>query len=173
MALPIIGAAAAFEDKINAQMGTGTTPNAAVLTTGATERQGERNTNVRAERGVETCKICETPGHNARDCLLFMQREGTCDHWFMHSIGIYQTGCTYGSACKKKHERPSIEPPENDVVTAAGSAKRVSSMTAGATRVSSMATGASPEANGGEYVVKELPASDIKSQDFTLVPNKT
>ena len=46
-------------------------------------------------------------------------------------------------------------------------------MTAGATRVSSMATGASPEANGGEYVVKELPASDIKSQDFTLVPNKT
>ena len=40
VALPIIGAAAAFEDEINAQMGTGTTPNAAVLTTGATDRQG-------------------------------------------------------------------------------------------------------------------------------------
>ena len=91
----------------------------------------------------------------------------------MHSPGIYQTGCTYGSACKNKHERPSVEPPENVVVPAAGSAKRVSSMSTGAKRVSSMATGASPEANGGEYVVKELPASDIKSQDFMLVPNKT
>ena len=91
----------------------------------------------------------------------------------MHSIGIYDTGCTYGSACKKKHERPSIEPPENDVVTAAGNAKPVSSMATGATRVSTMATGASPEANGGECVLKSLPASEIKSQDFVLVPNKT
>ena len=48
------------------------------------------------------------------------------------------------------------EPPENDVVTAAGSATRVSSMSIGAKRVSIMATGASPKADGGEYVLKEL-----------------
>ena len=75
VALPIIGAAAAFEDQINAQMGTGTTPNADVLTTGATDRKGERSARMGAGRGGETCKICEKPGHNARDCLLFMQRE--------------------------------------------------------------------------------------------------
>ena len=102
-----------------------------------------------------------------------MQREGTCGHWFMHSIGIYDTGCPYGSTCKKKHERPSIEPPENNVVTAAGNAKPVSSMPTGAKRVTIMATGASPEANGDEYVLKELAVSEIESRDFKLAPNKT
>ena len=81
VALPIIGAAAQFEDEINTQMGTSTAPNAAVLTPGAAERKGERNTKVGAGRVVENCKICENPGHNARDCLLFMQREGACGHW--------------------------------------------------------------------------------------------
>ena len=90
----------------------------------------------------------------------------------MHSIGIYETGCTYGTSCENKHKRPSTEPPENDVVTAAGNAKPVSSMATGATRVSSMATGTFPEANGGEYVVNELTASEI-SQGFKLVPTKT
>lgn len=91
----------------------------------------------------------------------------------MHSIGIYETGCTYGSTCKKKHKRPSIEPPENDVVTAAGNAKPVSSMSTGAKRVSIMAMGASPEANGDEYVLKELAVSEIESRDFNVAPNKT
>ena len=107
--------------------------------------------------------ICAKSGHNARDCLLFMQREGTCGHWFMYSIGIYETGCTYGASCKKKHERPSIEPPETNVVTAAGCAKPVSSMSTGAKRVSIMATGATPKGDGDEYVLEELPASVIKS----------
>ena len=102
-----------------------------------------------------------------------MKQEGTCGHWFMHSIGIYDTGCTYGSACKQKHERPSIEPPENDVVTATGNAKPVSSMSTGATRVSVMATGASPKVDGDEYVLKELAVSEIESMDFNLAPNKT
>ena len=121
-----------------------------MLTTDATERTGERNTKVGAGRGGEICQICAKAGHNARDCLLFMQREGTCGHWFMHSIGIYETGCTYGASCKKKHERPSIEPPENNVVNAAGNAKPVSSMSTGAKRVSIMAMGASPKADGDE-----------------------
>ena len=46
-------------------------------------------------------------------------------------------------------------------------------MSMGAKRVSIMATGASPEADGGEYVLKELSVSEIKSKDFTLIPNKT
>ena len=121
-----------------------------------------------AGRGAETCKICDKPGHNACDCLRFMQREGPCGHWFMHSIGIYETGCTYGASCKKKHERPSIEPPGNDVVAdagrnqaAAGYMKPVSRMSTGAKQVSIMATGATPKDDGGEYVLEELPASVI------------
>ena len=115
-AAPIIAMAANFEDEISAQMGESTTHNTAVLTTGATRRTGDQNTRVGAGRGGEIRKICAKSGHNARDYLLFMQREGTCGHWFMHSIGIYETGCTYGATCKKKHERPSFEPPENDAV---------------------------------------------------------
>lgn len=91
----------------------------------------------------------------------------------MHSLGIYETGCTYGSACKQRCERLSIEPPENDVVTAAGNAKPVSSMSTGATRESVMATGASPEAHGDEYVLKELTVSEMESGDLHLAPNKT
>ena len=91
----------------------------------------------------------------------------------MHSLGIYETGCTYGSACKQRHERLSIVPPENDVVTAAGNAKPVSSMSTGATRESVMATGASPEAHGDEYVLKELTVSEMESGDLHLAPNKT
>ena len=90
----------------------------------------------------------------------------------MHSIGIYATGCSYDATCKLKHERPSIEPPENDVVTAAGNAKPVSSMSKGATRVSVMATGASPEAGGGEYSLKELTVSEMESGDWHLAPTR-
>ena len=154
-------------------MGTGTSLTADVLTTGVTDRQGQRNARMGAGRGVETCKMCDKTGHNARDCMLFMKREGTCGHWCMHSLGIYDTGCTYGSACKQKHERPSIEPPENDVVTAAGNAKPVSSMSTWATRVSVMATGGSPEAHGDECVLKELTVSEMESGDLHLAPNRT
>ena len=73
--------------------------------------------------------------HNARGCLLFVQREGTCVHGFMQSIGIYDTGCTYyGSARKNKHETPSLEPPEHGVVTAAGNAKTVKDQGSGLRR---------------------------------------
>ena len=95
----------------------------------------------------------------------------------MHSIGIYDTGCSYGATCKRKHERSSIEPPENDVVADAGrtqaAARPISSMSTGAKRVSIMATGASPEAHGDEYVLKELTASEMESEDLHLAPNKT
>jgi len=176
-AAPIIAMAANFEDEITAQMGTSTTLNANVLTTGVADRTGERNSKMGAGRGGEICKICAKAGHNARDCLLFMQREGTCGHWFMHSIGIYETGCTYGAMCKKKHARPDTEPPENDAVADAGrtqaAARPISSMSTGAKRVSVMATGASPEAHGDEYVLKELTASEMGSEDLHLAPNKT
>ena len=162
-ALPIIGTAARFEDELSAQMGTSATQKAAVLTTGVTGRQGQRTARVGAGRGPETCKICEKPGHNAHDCLLFMQREGTCGHWFMHSIGIYDTGCSYGATCKLKHARPSIKPPENAVGADQAAATPISSMSTVAKRVSVMATGASPEAHGGEYSLKELTVSDMES----------
>ena len=56
------------------------------------------------------CPICNKAGHVARDCLIFMQNEGTCGHWFMHSIGRYKTGCRYGDACTKRHARPEKDP---------------------------------------------------------------
>ena len=104
VAIPIIGGAARFEDEINAQMDTGVVSPAAVNTVGATEKRAEQEATRGAGTGVETCNICDKPGHNARDCLLSMHREGTCGHWFMHSIGNYRIGCTYGHACKNKHE---------------------------------------------------------------------
>jgi hypothetical protein len=179
-AAPIIAMAANFEDEITAQMGTSAKLNAAVLTTGTTDRTSERNSRMGAGRGGEICKICAKAGHNARDCLLFMQREGTCGHWFMHSLGIYETGCTYGATCKKKHERPSFEPPENDEVAgaarnqaAAGQPKPATSMSTGAKKVSIMATGATPGGSGDKYVLEELPVSAIKQGNFHLVPNET
>ena len=81
----------------------------------------------------------------------------------MHDIGIYKSGCSYGRTCNKKHERPNFEPPENDVVTAAGSV----------TRVLSMATGAVPETQGGKPVLQELPVTELKMKEFTIMPNKT
>ena len=36
-----------------------------------------------------------------------------------------------------------------------------------------MATEAVPETNGGKYVVQELPISELKSNEFTILPNKT
>ena len=36
--------------------------------------------------------------------------EGTCGHWFMHSIGRYKTGCRYGDAYRKRHARLGKEP---------------------------------------------------------------
>ena len=83
------------------------------MTVGATgERESMRNTKM-GGNDVETCALCEKPRHDARDCLVFMQREGVCGHWFMHHIGKYRSGCTFGDSCRKNHERPSSEPAEN------------------------------------------------------------
>ena len=155
MAIPIIGAAAKFEDEINAQMDTGVVSPVAVNTVGATAKRSEREAARGAGTGVETCKICDKPGHNARDCLLFMQLEGTCGHWFMHSIGKYRTGCTYGHACKNKHERPSTEPADNMIP------------------VSINATATIPHTNGGQQVLIKVHQHDVKDKKFTILPNNT
>ena len=157
VAAPIIGAAAVFEDEIGAQMGTMAAEkrsDAAVMAVGAT---GERERNAKmGGTDVETCAICEKPGHNARHCLVFMQREGVCGHWFMHHIGKYRFGCTFGDNCRKKHQRPSSEPAEKSKQ-----------------RVTSMATKAVPETNGGKPVLQEVQPSDITGQKFNLIPNNT
>ena len=155
VALPIIRSAAFFEDEINVQMGDDSDIAGAVAAASV-------NT-VGAGSGTEQCKICSKPGHNARDCLQFMQREGTCGHWFMHSIGKYRTGCTYGSACRKKHERPSIEPPENAAVGDNDNAKPVATM----------ATGVIPNTNGGKPVVLEMQPKDVVDQKFAISQNET
>ena len=165
MVVPIMETTAKFEDELNAKMGAGQLNSAAVNAVGADAKREERSEKVGARKGVETCKICEKPGHNARDCLQFMLREGACGHWCMHDLGIYKSGCNYGSECNKKHERPNFEPPENDVVTAAGSATRVLSMATGARAV--------PETQGGKPVLQEIPVSDLKMKEFTIMPNKT
>ena len=56
------------------------------------------------------CPICSKPGLMACDCLIFMQNEGTCGHWFMHSIGRYKPGCMYGDTYTKRHARQAKEP---------------------------------------------------------------
>ena len=163
VAAPIIGAAAVFEDEISAQMGPTVNEKrteTAVMAVGA-NGDPERNTKMGAG-AVETCAICEKPGHNARDCLVFMQREGVCGHWSMHHIGKYRSGCNYGDSCRKKHERPSSEPVENS--------KRAAT---NATQVAAMATKTVPDTHGGKPVLKEINASDMADQTFPLIPNDT
>ena len=165
-AVPIIGKFAKFEDEINAQMGaaedTRMEKKAAVNTAGAAHNQRERGTRMGAG-GPEICNICAKPGHNARDCLQFMQREGTCGHWFMHSLGIYRTGCDFGSQCKKKHERPKGEPPENATVA----------VPVGTKRTAAMATGAVPITNGGKPKIQEMGLADISGKTFAVfMPSK-
>ena len=161
VAVTIIGAAATCEDEINMQMGADTNngAKAAVNAVGAdTAQRHLGGARMGASSGAEKCNICARPGHNARDCLQFMQREGTCGHWFMHSIGKYKTGCTYGSACRKKHERPSIEPPAN-----AHDGKAVATM----------ATGVLPQTNGGKQVHQEMQVGDVTDTKFVIMPNET
>ena len=161
VAVTIIGAAATCQDEINMQMGADANngTKAAVNAVGADAAQRHLNSaRMGAGAGAEQCNICARTGHNARDCLQFMQREGTCGHWFMHSIGKYKTGCTYGSACRKKHERPSTEPPEN---AQAGKA------------VATMATGALPQTNGGKQVHQEMQVGDVAGTKFVIMPNET
>jgi hypothetical protein len=81
----------------------------------------------------------------------------------MHSLGIYRTGCEFGSRCAHRHERPDGEPPENKLGAAPDSATKVAVNT----------TGAVPETNGGQQVLKELQMADVKDRGFSLVPNKT
>ena len=161
-AAPIIAMAANFEDEINAQMKT-TENDHKAASVNAVANGTNRGTTMGAGPAI-TCKICERPGHNARDCLQFMEREGVCGHWFMHSIGKYKTGCMYRSGCKKKHERPSNEPVENE--TENGNADRW------AKRARICATAAPPETNGGKPVLKSLQLKEI-GQNFNMIPNDT
>ena len=91
-----------------------------------------------------------------------MQREGTCGHCFMHSIGIYMTGCTYGNACVNKHERPGIEPPENSQDAAVVR-----------TPVATMATAAVPNTNGAKPVLQEMQEDAANDTKSTILPNET
>ena len=75
----------------------------------------------------------------------------------MHSLGIYRTGCEFGSKCKHTHERPSVEPPEN-TLDAPDSVKHVASM----------ARGAVPT-NGGQQVQTERTA-DQRCQGQGILP---
>ena len=158
----IISTAATFEDEIAAQMGSDASCVGKAVTANAVgadaAQQQCNNKTMGAGAGAVTCNICAKPGHNARDCLQFMQREGTCGHWFMHSIGKYKTGCMYGSECTKKHERPSIEPPEN---------------ADNAMPVATMATAALPQTNGSKQVHQEMQVGDIKDRNFVIMLNET
>ena len=64
---------------------------------------------------AKPCSICSKPGNAARDCMVFMKRTGTstCGHWFMHSIGKYQTVCRYGDNCKLAQKQSEVEPEED------------------------------------------------------------
>ena len=73
----------------------------------------------------------------------------------MHSIGKYRTGCTYGHACKNKHERPSTEPAENMIPVSVNAAAVI------------------PHTNGGKQVLTEIQQQDVKDKNFTILPNDT
>ena len=164
-AAPIIAMAATFEDEISAQMKTADKDHRATAVNAATPGKN-KFTGMGAGQGAgsaEVCNICERTGHNARDCLQFMQREGVCGHWFMHSIGKYSTGCMYGSGCKKKHERPIAEPVENE---------NGNENTERARQAKIMATATLPETNGGKPVLKGLQLGEI-DQQFSMIPNDT
>ena len=46
----------------------------------------------------------------AKDCLVFMEREGVCKRWFMHDVmHKWEKGCQY-ERCKYKHARPTTTP---------------------------------------------------------------
>ena len=100
-AAAMIEAIASSHDEVEAQMGQGQV--AAGVTVNTVTGTGL----------AKPCSICSKPGHAARDCMVFMKRMGTCGHWFMHSIGRYQTGCRYGDSCKLAHKRPEVEPEED------------------------------------------------------------
>ena len=68
---------------------------------------------------------------------------------------MYRTGCTYGHACKNKHERPSTEPAENMIP------------------VSVNATATILHTNGGQQMLTEIQHNDVKDKKFTILPNDT
>ena len=78
---------AKFEDEINVQMGAviGTAAQAAVNTVGAANKQQNRGIKVGASE-VQTCTTCGKTGHNARDCLQFILREGTCPRTLVYAL---------------------------------------------------------------------------------------
>ena len=80
----------------------------------------------------------------------------------MHSIGIYRTECGFGDTCKLNHGRPTTEPPENALETAAKP-------------VATMATRAVPPTNGGKHVLQdpEMQLAEISEKKFTILPNET
>ena len=101
-AAAMVEAIASSHDEVEAQMGRGREVNIGTINT------------VGTGKGLaKLSSICNKPGHAVRVCMVFMKRTGTCDHWFMHSIGKYQTGCRYGDDCKLAHHRPDVEPEED------------------------------------------------------------
>ena len=100
-AAAMIEATPSSHDEAEAQMGRGRVATAVTVNT------------IMGTGMAKPCRICSAPGHAVRDCMVFMKRTGTCGHWFMHSIGKYQTGCRYGDNCKLAHKRPEVEPEED------------------------------------------------------------
>ena len=145
VAEPIMEIHATQEDDLNAQMCKPCTP----------KQESAKPANVNTVGAGDACKVCAQTGHGARDCLQFMKSEGVCGHWFMHSIGKYKTGCSYGDKCNKLHARPNKEPGD------------------GATRTRTVAANATTAGQGLiTPVIKELARQDLTGLTTTLVPNK-
>ena len=50
------------------------------------------------------------PGHVAKDCLVFMERDGVCKRWFMHDVmHKWEKGCEYEN-CRYNHARLTTTP---------------------------------------------------------------
>ena len=152
LAAAMVEASATASDEIEAQMDKTPTPN-----NGDNET---RQTQVNMVGTSACCPICNKAGHVSRDFLIFMQNEGTCGHWFMHSIGRYKTGCRYGDACTKRHARPEKDPevsPQQD-----GGEQRGQQVKVAAASVSVDAADAAAEATKGSDIEgdHELPTAE-------------
>ena len=110
VAEPIIGTAARAIDRLNMLLGESKGAKVSVNFTG----DGlcyPVSAQARCDgTGGPACTICKRPGHVAKDCLVFMEREGVCKRWFMHDVmHKWEKGCEYPN-CKYKHERPTNTP---------------------------------------------------------------
>ena len=117
VAIGIIRVVAQEVDELAALMDEYTTPDAKT-SDGDSANGGKSGQDVAVKMVIVpgNCKICNRPGHKARDCLDFMTRSGVCRFWFMNHIGKNEEGCRKGKDCPRKHERPEEEPIEEKVV---------------------------------------------------------